>query len=135
MSWAVGNMTQIDTMTTDEIIDEELPWIDLMRKQIEKYESGAYIHRVRPLKNVQTGSNLSYLLRHASIATINLMTTKNMSRQDPNDNGNPAVHTNSPLLQKKNMFLSHCTQLLLKLMPNVIQVVANMKAQTNMNCM
>lgn len=46
------------------------------------------------------------------------MTSKNINKHAPKDNGNPAIHTNYPEEQKKNIFLSHATQLLLRLLPN-----------------
>lgn len=46
------------------------------------------------------------------------MTSKNINKHAPKDNGNPATHTNYPEEQKKNIFLSHATQLLLRLLPN-----------------
>lgn len=46
------------------------------------------------------------------------MASKNSSKQDPKDNGNPAAHTKSPGVQKKKMFLSKATQLNSKLSEN-----------------
>ena len=58
------------------------------------------------------------------------MANRNKSRQAPKDNAKPAVHTSSPVVQKKNIFLSNATQLLDKLLENRPDSVASRNAYT-----
>lgn len=65
---------------------------------------------------------------------MSLIISRNTSKHAPKDSANPAVHTSSPVVQKKNMFLSKPTQLFKRLFEKRDNCDASTIANAYKNC-